>query len=77
MRVNVIGLGYIGLPTALSLSAGGLEVIGTDKNAPLVEKLSRGEVSFEEKGLPELFQRAAEGNLRFSCVPEADRKSVV
>lgn len=71
MRVNVIGLGYIGLPTALSLSAGGLEVIGTDKNAPLVEKLSRGEVSFEEKGLPELFRRAAEGNLRFSCVPEA------
>lgn len=71
MRVNVIGLGYIGLPTALSLSAGGLEVIGTDKNASLVEKLSRGEVSFEEKGLPELFRRAAEGNLRFSCVPEA------
>lgn len=70
MQVNVIGLGYIGLPTALSLAAGGLEVIGTDKNAVLVEKLSRGETSFEEKGLPELFQRATEGKLRFSDAPE-------
>jgi UDP-N-acetyl-D-mannosaminuronic acid dehydrogenase len=70
MRVNVIGLGYIGLPTALSLAAGGLEVIGTDKNILLVEKLSQGDVSFEEKDLPKLFQRAKKGRLRFGCIPE-------
>lgn len=30
--INVIGLGYIGLPTALMMSAHGVEVIGTDYN---------------------------------------------
>ena len=70
MKVNVIGLGYIGLPTALSLAAGGLEVVGTDKNAGLVEKLTHGRVTFKEKGLPELFQRASEGAIRFSGSPE-------
>ena len=33
MIINVIGLGYIGLPTALMLAAHGVEVIGTDYNA--------------------------------------------
>ncbi len=32
MRVNVIGLGYIGLLTALMLASHGVEVVGTDKN---------------------------------------------
>ena len=65
MKVNVIGLGYIGLPTALSLAAGGLDVVGTDKNAALVESLRRGTLTFEEKGLPELFARAREALVRF------------
>ncbi len=72
MKINVVGLGYIGLPTALSLSAGGWEVVGTDKNAELLEKLASGEAAFEEKGLPELFQKAsASGKLSFApaCVP--------
>ena len=34
--VNVIGLGYIGLPTALMMASHGIEVIGTDYNAELV-----------------------------------------
>ena len=33
--VNVIGLGYIGLPTALMMASHGVEVIGTDYNAEL------------------------------------------
>ena len=51
MKINVIGLGYIGLPTALSMASSGLNVIGTDYNKELVKKLNDGEVTFEEKGL--------------------------
>ena len=72
MKINVVGLGYIGLPTALSLAAGGWSVVGTDKNEALLQKLASGGVTFEEKGLPELFSRARQsGNLTFSslCVP--------
>ena len=38
--VNVIGLGYIGLPTALMLASHGVEVIGTDYNSELVATLN-------------------------------------
>ena len=65
MKVNVIGLGYIGLPTALSLAAGGTEVIGSDKDIELVNKLHNGNVSFEEKGLKELFEQANSQKLSF------------
>ena len=34
--INVIGLGYIGLPTALMMASHGVEVIGTDYNKELV-----------------------------------------
>lgn len=39
MKVNVIGLGYIGLPTALIMAANGVNVVGTDYNKELVETL--------------------------------------
>ncbi|MBQ4284442.1 MAG: nucleotide sugar dehydrogenase [Lachnospira sp.] len=65
--VNVIGLGYIGLPTALMLAANGVEVVGTDYNHSLVEQLNSGVVTFEEDGLPELFKKAVEGGILFSC----------
>ena len=55
--INVIGLGYIGLPTALILASSGLEVIGTDYNEGLVKKLSIGELTFNENGLEELFKK--------------------
>ena len=37
--VNVIGLGYIGLPTALMMATHGVEVVGTDYNKELVNKM--------------------------------------
>ena len=64
--INVIGLGYIGLPTALMFAAHGNEVVGTDYNAAIVEKLQAGELSFEEKGLPELFQSAVASGIQFT-----------
>lgn len=66
MKVNVIGLGYIGLPTALILAAHGTTVIGTDKNLAVVEKLNGGIVSFDEEGLQGLFQQAVNNQIKFT-----------
>lgn len=49
--INVIGLGYIGLPTALMMASHGVEVVGTDYNAELVATLKAGKTTFKEKGL--------------------------
>lgn len=38
--INVVGLGYIGLPTALMFAAHGVEVVGTDYNKELVDTLN-------------------------------------
>ena len=64
--INVIGLGYIGLPTALMMAAHGLEIVGTDYNHDLVEKLNAGHTTFDEKGLDELFEDAVSKEIKFS-----------
>ncbi|MFL2143633.1 nucleotide sugar dehydrogenase [Ruoffia sp. FAM 20857] len=65
-KINVIGLGYIGLPTALMFAKSGVEVIGTDLNTKLVESLSKGKLTFEEEGLEELFNAAVERGIKFT-----------
>lgn len=64
--VNVIGLGYIGLPTALMMASHGVEVIGTDYNKELVATLNAGRTTFKEKGLDELFQNALNSGIKFT-----------
>ena len=64
--VNVIGLGYIGLPTALMLASHGVEVVGTDYNPELVATLNAGKTTFEEKGLDELFAEAVKAGITFT-----------
>ena len=64
--INVIGLGYIGLPTALMLASHGVEVIGTDYNKELVATLNAGKTTFKEDGLDELFAAALKGGIRFT-----------
>ena len=64
--VNVIGLGYIGLPTALMMAAHGVEVVGTDYNKELVDTLKSGRTTFKEDGLDELFAKAVESGIEFS-----------
>lgn len=66
MKINVVGLGYIGLPTALMFAANDVEVIGTDYNKELVEKLNSGELTFEEKGMDELFAKAVSKKIKFT-----------
>jgi len=64
--INVIGLGYIGLPTALMLASHGHEVIGTDYNKALIDTLNQGKTTFKEEGLDKLFAEAVENGIHFT-----------
>jgi UDP-N-acetyl-D-mannosaminuronic acid dehydrogenase len=64
--VNVIGLGYIGLPTALMMASHGVEVVGTDYNEELVNTLNEGHTTFKEDGLDELFNNAVKAGIKFT-----------
>lgn len=66
MLTNVIGLGYIGLPTALMLGAHGNLVVGTDKNQEIVVQLNKGTISFEEEGLQHLLKEAMDNQIEFT-----------
>ncbi len=64
--VNVIGLGYIGLPTALMMASHGVQVVGTDYNKELVATLNAGCTTFQEDGLDELFAAAVARGITFT-----------
>ncbi|MEF3309006.1 nucleotide sugar dehydrogenase [Paenibacillus sp. GYB004] len=66
MRLNVIGLGYIGLPTALMLAKSGLKIVGTDYNTDLIRTLKEGKLTFEEMGLNEVFKEARANGIEFT-----------
>lgn len=73
-RIAVIGLGYIGLPTAVALATRGVDVIGVDVNEDTVEAVGRGEVPFVEPDLAIAVSGAVSmGRLEAtSKTPEAD-----
>ena len=66
IHVNVIGLGYIGLPTAMMMASHDVQVVGTDFNKELVATLNSGRMTFLEEGIEELFQQAVEKGITFS-----------
>lgn len=66
MEINVVGLGYIGLPTALMMAANGLKVVGTDVDKKRIKSLNNREVVFEEKLLYDLFLCAVDQGIVFS-----------
>ncbi|MDF9556868.1 2-dehydropantoate 2-reductase N-terminal domain-containing protein, partial [Bacillus tropicus] len=71
MKICVIGLGYIGLPTSAVFAKHGAEVVGVDINSDIVDKLNRGEIHIEEPGLGEVVKEVInEGSLRASLTPE-------
>jgi UDP-N-acetyl-D-mannosaminuronic acid dehydrogenase len=64
-RIAVIGLGYIGLPTAAVFAENGVEVIGIDVAPPVVETINAGRPHFGEPNLDALVRRVVEaGKLR-------------
>ncbi|WP_282154479.1 nucleotide sugar dehydrogenase [Cytobacillus gottheilii] len=66
MTINIVGLGYIGLPTALMFAKSGLKIVGSDYNTNLVKSLTEGKLTFEEKGLEKLFQEAISNGIEFT-----------
>jgi len=73
-KVCVLGLGYIGLPTASTFATHGLQVIGVDINPEVVQTLQNGGLHIQEPGLRTLVQAALRsGNLSIRNQPqEAD-----
>jgi UDP-N-acetyl-D-mannosaminuronic acid dehydrogenase len=70
-RIAVIGLGYIGLPTAAVFAANGIEVVGVDINQAAVDSINRGRPHFGEPNLNALVRRVVEaGALRASTTME-------
>ncbi|MFJ7977708.1 nucleotide sugar dehydrogenase [Peribacillus sp. NPDC096379] len=70
-KICVIGLGYIGLPTASVFAKAGYEVVGIDVNEKVVDSLNKGNIHIEEVGLPELVKEVvATGKLRASVTAE-------
>lgn len=64
--INVVGLGYIGLPTALILAASGTKVVGTDYDEKLIGVLNAGKTTFDELGIEKLYNEAVDSGIVFS-----------
>lgn len=62
-EVCVVGLGYIGLPTAAFIASKGVKVTGVDVNPVFVEAVNKGEAPFVEPGFDELLKDVVERGL--------------
>ena len=72
--ICVLGLGYIGLPTASTFATSGIKVIGVDINPQIVAGLQNGHLHLYEPGLRTLVQAALRsGNLTIHNQPETCR----
>jgi len=71
-KVSVIGLGYIGLPTATVLASRGIEVVGVDVSENAVNTINRGEIHIVEPDLDIAVKSTVSvGKLRATTTPEA------
>src|SRR5512137_2349124 len=71
-KICILGLGYIGLPTASMFATHGIKVVGVDINPAIIETLRAGQIHIHEPGLGEAVKTAvAGGNLSVSATPEA------
>jgi len=69
--ISVIGLGYIGLPTAAMFASYGKQVIGVDVNQDIVDTINRGEMHIIEPELDAIVQKAVnDGKLKAVLTPE-------
>ena len=78
-RIAVLGLGHVGLPTALGFVELGWDVIAADDDISKVATISSGKTPFYEPGLDDMLARGiASGRLSFSsCVEEAVRDATI
>ena len=69
--ISVIGLGYIGLPTAAVFASRGKQVVGVDVNLRAVDTINRGEIHIVEPDLGEVVRQAVQqGLLRATTTAE-------
>ena len=71
-KMCVLGLGYIGLPTALLFAQAKLNVVGVDIDQNVVRSLKEGKILFNEPRLQELFNKAKENFFASTVIEEAD-----
>ena len=70
-KVCILGLGYIGLPTAAVMAAHGYKVIGVDVKPEVIDTINAGKIHIVEPDLDKAVKTAVEsGNLRASLTPE-------
>lgn len=79
MKACFMGLGYIGLPTAIIAAKHGVEVVGVDVNQSVVDKTNSGDLHIVEEGLESLLQEViASGKFKAYTRPqEADAYFIV
>ena len=71
MKACFMGLGYIGLPTAIIAAKHGVQIPGVDINAKVVEMTNAGKLHIIEPGMEEMLREVvADGRLHASTVPE-------
>jgi UDP-N-acetyl-D-mannosaminuronic acid dehydrogenase len=70
-KICVIGLGYIGLPTASTFAAHGINVLGVDISQHIIDTLNKGEIHIHEPGLLDEVKKAIRsGNFKAATKPE-------
>ena len=71
-KICVVGLGYVGLPTAAMIAGRGVQVLGVDINIDTVDTINRGRIHIVEPGLEDLVNGAVtSGNLKAAGAAEA------
>jgi UDP-N-acetyl-D-mannosaminuronic acid dehydrogenase len=73
--VCVMGMGYIGMPTACMLANNGFNVLGVDVNNEIIEKLSGGKVHIDEPDLEKIFLKAF-GNKKLRVSTSVEKSDV-
>lgn len=70
-KIEIMGCGYIGLPTAITFTLAGYEVCGFDVKPEVVAQLEAGRIHIVEPGLQDAMTQAmATGRLHFTTTPE-------
>ena len=77
-RVCVVGLGYIGLPTAAVIASRGVEVVGLDVEPKIVDMLNAGKIHIVEPDLDGLVQSSVKsGKFRATLIPESAEAFII
>ncbi|MDO5523582.1 MAG: UDP-N-acetyl-D-mannosamine dehydrogenase [Bacteroidia bacterium] len=78
MKACFIGLGYIGLPTAVIAAGNGIEVTGVDINPEIVKSVNSGKIHFSEPGLEEMCRKAvSSGKLKAYAGPQTSDAYII